>query len=78
MSEAPKLPNSVSTFLGQHKGLVRNHTFEVTFAGPGYETALGEVGLNTSQGRNWTILCENASFPGSAVGTQPNRVYGPV
>ena len=78
MSEAPKLPNSVQTFLGQHKGLVRNHTFEVTFAGPGYETALGEVGLNTSQGRNWTVLCESASFPDSAVGTQPNRVYGPV
>ena len=75
MAQAPKLPNSLQTFTGQHKGLVRNHTYEIIIAGPGFEAANADIGLDA---RNLTILCENAQFPGSAVGTQPNRIYGPV
>ena len=80
MAQPPKIPNSTSSFSSQfnNTGLVRNHTFEVVFAGTGFDTAVQNAGLQSGVVNDLTVMCENASFPGSAVGTQPNRIYGPV
>ena len=80
---APKIKNSVGDWKAGFKGIVKPTLYEVAIRGNGWGNAqrtmrakFGDDG--TQLFRDSVIMCENASFPGAAIGTQPNRIYGPV
>ena len=86
---APKIKNSVGDWKAGFKGIVKPTLYEVAIRGRGWGNAqrtmskkFGDGGLFEQDGtqllRESVIMCENASFPGAAIGTQPNRIYGPV
>lgn len=61
------------------RGIVKPSLYEVAFVvGGGFQQALSDSGLQTNDNREFTVLCEAASFPGESVSTQPNRIYGAV
>jgi len=75
---SPQLPNSVSDWKAGFRGIVKPHLYEVVFAGPGWNTVLQASNADQSTTRELIIHCEAAKFPAGSLGTQPNRVYGPV
>ena len=75
---SPKIPNKLSEFKSNFHGYVKPSLYEVAFMGRGYQAALGLMEGTPTEVRDILMLCEQARFPGSAVSTQPNRVYGPV
>tara|TARA_R110002167_G_scaffold280534_1_gene486103 strand:+ start:11 stop:628 length:618 start_codon:yes stop_codon:yes gene_type:complete len=78
MSASPKLPHSVNEWKAGFRGIVKPSLYEVMITGNGWNTVLGNAGLDQATTRELIVHCESAKFPGSAIGTQPNRIYGPV
>lgn len=81
---SPKIKNSVGDWKAGFKGIVKPTLYEVAIRGTGWGNAqrtmrdVEKWGDGTHLYRDSVIMCENASFPGAAIGTQPNRIYGPV
>ena len=75
---SPQLPNSVNDWKAGFRGIVKPHLYEVVFAGPGWNTVLQASNADQSTTRELIVHCEAAKFPAGSLGTQPNRVYGPV
>ena len=75
---SPQLPNSVNDWKAGFRGIVKPHLYEVVFAGPGWDNVLQVSGTDQQATRELIIHCEAAKFPAGSLGTQPNRVYGPV
>ncbi len=78
MSLSPKLPHSVGDWKANFRGIVKPTLYEAVVLGNGWNAVLDAAGHDQQATRELIIHCENAKFPGAAIGTQPNRVYGPV
>ncbi len=81
---APRIKNNLNDFKSRFKTVVKPTLYEATIFGNGWSKAkelsgvqeLGPVGSDAD--KTFIINCEVASFPGEAMSTQPNRIYGPV
>ena len=78
----PRIAHNLDEWKSSFTGYVKPSLYEVTFAGNGFANVFNVW----RQAMNWdgedlkqlTVMCEIASFPGEALSTQPNRIYGPV
>ena len=75
---APKIPNNLSEFKSNFFGYVNPSLYEVTFSGAIYTAMQQASGAGVEVPKLITRNCEIASLPGTAVSTQPNRIYGPI
>tara|TARA_Y100000593_G_C4299910_1_gene332769 strand:+ start:426 stop:1040 length:615 start_codon:yes stop_codon:yes gene_type:complete len=78
----PRIPNNVSDWKSSFRGYVKPSLYEVTFSGTGFANIFNawrqEFQWDNEDLKKLTVMCEAASFPGEALSTQPNRIYGPV
>lgn len=75
---APKLPNNLSEWKSNFFGYVKPSLYEVAFSGTVWTEMQRKSGAGSEVSKLVTRNCEVVALPGTAVSTQPNRIYGPA
>jgi hypothetical protein len=72
------MSSSIGDFKTEMTKVLKPTRYEIEFSGPGWQKALGESGLQQNYGQLLSMRCEQVSFPGSNIASQPYKLGGPI